>query len=87
VEFSRVVSPHDAYCLNHNNTYVLGKHFPVLRRIAFILYTFAIGDEQSLGAARLLSRLLQRRDWESVQFAVASLAGKMAGLRSLWMWA
>jgi glycosyltransferase involved in cell wall biosynthesis len=84
VEFSRGVSAHDAYCLNHNNTYVLGKHFPVLRRIAFIIYTFAIGDEQSLGIARLLSRLLQRRDRESVRFAAASLAGKWAGLRSLW---
>jgi glycosyltransferase involved in cell wall biosynthesis len=83
VEFSRVVSPRDAYCLNHNNTYVLGKHFPVLRRIAFLIYTFAIGDHQSLGVARLLSRLVQRRDWESVEFALASLAGKLAGLRSL----
>ena len=87
VEFSRSVSPQDAYCLNHNNTYVLGKHFSVLRRIAFVIYTFAIGDEQSLGIVRLLSRLAQRRDRESVQFAVASLAGKIAGLRSLWMWA
>jgi glycosyltransferase involved in cell wall biosynthesis len=86
VEFSRGVTPQDAYCLNHNNTYVLGKHFPVLRRIAFVLYTFAIGDKQSLGLARLLSRLLQRRDRESVQFAVATLAGKLAGLRSLWTW-
>ena len=83
VEFSRIVSPRDAYCLNHNNTYVLGKHFPVLRRIAFIIYTFTIGDQQSLGVARLLSRLVQRRDRESVEFAVASLAGKLAGLRSL----
>jgi len=87
VEFSRSVSPQDAYCLNHNNTYVLGKHFSVLQRIAFIFYTFAIGDQQSLGIARLLSRLVQRRDRESVQFAVASLAGKVAGLRSLWTWA
>jgi glycosyltransferase involved in cell wall biosynthesis len=87
VEFSRSVSPQDAFCLNHNNTYVLGKHFSALQRIAFILYTFTIGDEQSLGIARLLSRLVQRRDRESVQFAIASLAGKVAGLRSLWTWA
>jgi glycosyltransferase involved in cell wall biosynthesis len=84
VEFSRSVSPKDAYCLNHNNTYVLGKHFSALRRVAFIVYTFAIGDEQSLGVLRLLSRLVQRRDRESFEFAVASLAGKLAGLRSLW---
>jgi GT2 family glycosyltransferase len=84
VEFSRSVSPRDAYCLNHNNTYVLGKHFPVPRRIAFIFYTFVIGDRQSLGMARLLWRLARRRDRESFHFAVASLAGKIAGLRSLW---
>jgi GT2 family glycosyltransferase len=84
VGFSRGVSPRDAYCLNHNNTYVLAKHFTTLRRIAFIFYTFAIGDRQSLGLARLLSRLLRRRDRESLEFAVASLAGKLAGLRSLW---
>ena len=29
----------DAYCLNHNNTYVLGKHFSLPRRIVFLAYT------------------------------------------------
>jgi hypothetical protein len=84
VEFSRGVSPRDAYCLNHNNTYVMGKHFPLLRFVVFVAYTFLFGDGQSLGLARLAWRLLRRRDRESVDFALSSLAGKVAGLRTLW---
>jgi glycosyltransferase involved in cell wall biosynthesis len=84
VEFSRTVSPRDAYCLNHNNTYVFGKHFSLPRFAAFVLYTFWFGDRQSLGVARLLWRILRRHDRESLAFARSSLAGKCAGLRSLW---
>jgi GT2 family glycosyltransferase len=84
VEFSRSVSPRDAYCLNHNNTYVLGKHFAFPRLVAFLVYTFGVGDGQALGVARLLWRIVRRHDRESVAFAFSSMAGKWAGLRSLW---
>jgi len=84
VGFTRTVTPRDAYCLNHNNTYVLGKHFSFLRRLVFVLYTFLLGDGQALGAARLLWRIVRRRDRESLAFAWFSVAGKCAGLRSLW---
>jgi len=83
---SRVAFPTDAYCLNHNNSMYCGKHFSVLQRIAFIFYTFAIGDQNRSALRGLLSRLLQREIGVG-QVAVARSGGQGSEDGVLWNWA
>ncbi|MBI4169110.1 MAG: glycosyltransferase family 2 protein [Acidobacteria bacterium] len=73
-------SPEIARIVNHNQTYVLLKHLSWTRKLAFIAYTFCIGDRNTIGVTRA-PLLLLREGW-SVPDLAAQIAGKLAGIRT-----
>jgi GT2 family glycosyltransferase len=71
-----------AYITNHNQTYILLKHLPWVRRIAFLLYTFLVGDRNTIGLLRVPALVLgQGWSFESV---AGHFRGKLAGIRTFW---
>ncbi len=71
-----------AYVTNHNQTYILLKHFGWPRRIGFILYTFVLGDRNTVGLLRV-PWLLFREHWAADVIA-AHFKGKIHGIRTFW---
>lgn len=69
-----------AWAVNHNQTYVLLKRLPAIRKLAFLAYTFLLGDRNSIGLARVPLALLAE-GWPPAAVA-AHFAGKLAGLRT-----
>jgi GT2 family glycosyltransferase len=69
-----------ARTVNHNQTYVLLKRLPLVRRLAFLAYTAAVGDRNTAGAARI-PWLMTRGQW-STRAVGAHIGGKVAGLRT-----
>jgi len=69
---------------NHNLTYILLKHLPWNRRIAFLLYTFLVGDKGTIGLLRV-PWLVWREHWTWKQ-VVVHFAAKIRGIRSFWAW-
>jgi GT2 family glycosyltransferase len=53
--------PQLAWVVNHNQTYILLKWLSGPRRIAFIAYTFLVGDRNAIGAARIPLQCLPQR--------------------------
>ena len=54
------------YTVSHNNTYVLLKNLPGMRKLGFLVYTFLLGDRYQGGLVRYLYmalRLRQRTVW------------------------
>lgn len=74
-----------AYITNHNQTYILLKHLPWVRRIVFLLYTFLVGDRNTIGLLRVPALVL-RRGW-SIETVAGHFRGKVAGIRTFWDWA
>jgi GT2 family glycosyltransferase len=73
-----------SYVVNHNQTYILLKHLPWWRRIAFLLYTFLIGDRNTIGLLRV--PMLALRDHWTGAALTEHFSGKLAGLRTFWAW-
>ncbi len=71
-----------AYITNHNQTYILLKHLPWARRIVFLLYTFLVGDRNTIGLLRVPALVL-RRGW-SFETVAGHFRGKVAGIRTFW---
>ncbi len=69
---------------NHNLTYLLLKHLSWSRRIAFLLYTFLIGDKGTIGLFRA-PWLVWREKWTFEELA-AHFTAKVDGIRSFWAW-
>ncbi len=69
---------------NHNQTYILLKHLAWWQRIAFLLYTFLLGDRNTIGLLRI-PWLLWRRRW-SPAMVKPHFAGKATGLRCFLDW-
>lgn len=67
-----------AWTVNHNQTYVLLKHLPVARKLAFLAYTFLLGDRNTIGVLR--APFLIARDGWSFADVAAHFAGKLAGM-------
>ena len=65
---------------NHNQTYILLKHLSWPRKLVFLLYSFAIGDGNTIGLLRV-PWLAWRAGWTSGELR-AHFAGKVAGTRS-----
>lgn len=57
----------------HNETYVILKHVPLIRKCAFLMWSFTIG------AVTQLVHAVRQREWGLV---TASLAGRCAGIRT-----
>jgi GT2 family glycosyltransferase len=73
-----------AYVVNHNQTYILLKHSRLWRRVAFLFYTFVLGDRNTIGLLRL--PLLMARKGLSREAAAAHIGGKLQGLRTFLAW-
>ena len=73
-----------ARTVNHNHTYILLKHLSWPRRLAFLLYTLAIGDRDTVGLVRGLFLAL-RGGWPPGLVA-AHLAGKADGIGCFLSW-
>jgi GT2 family glycosyltransferase len=73
-----------AYVTNHNQTYILLKHLPWWRRIAFLLYTFLVGDRNTIGLLRVPVLALRER-WSRDAFT-EHFQGKLDGIRTFWAW-
>jgi GT2 family glycosyltransferase len=73
-----------SYVVNHNQTYILLKHLTWWRRIAFLLYTFLIGDRNTIGLLRVPMLAL----WEhwSREALTEHFRGKIGGIRTFWAW-
>lgn len=69
-----------AYITNHNQTYILLKHLPWVRRMVFLLYTFLVGDRNTIGLLRVPTLVL-RRGW-SFETVAGHFRGKVAGIRT-----
>jgi GT2 family glycosyltransferase len=72
--------PTVARVTNHNQTYVLLKHLPAWGRIAFLAYTFALGDRNTIGLLRV-PWLWFGEHWGARALG-AHFSGKWAGVRS-----
>jgi len=73
-----------AYITNHNQTYILLKHLPWVRRIAFLLYTFLVGDRSTIGLLRVPAVVLGK-GW-SFDSVAGHFRGKVAGIRTFLDW-
>jgi GT2 family glycosyltransferase len=69
-----------AYITNHNQTYILLKHLTWVRRIVFLLYTFLMGDRNTIGLLRVPALVLGR-GW-SFETVAGHFRGKVAGIRT-----
>lgn len=70
------------YSYSHNHTYVMMKHLPLWRRLAFLFYFFLVGERGSWALLTALADTLVRRQvshWRQVPLAYR---GKLAGLKS-----
>lgn len=66
---------------NRNNTYVMLKNLGVPNKIAFLLFTFLVGDRHCPGFVRYLKRLITA--WDGTVFQgeiVPSVIGKIRGI-------
>ena len=69
-----------AWVVNHNQTYVLLKHLTWPRKLAFLAYTFGVGDKNTIGLARV-PYLALRHHWRAAALK-AQFAGKLAGIKT-----
>jgi GT2 family glycosyltransferase len=76
----RADSQEVARVVNHNQTYVLLKHLPWPRKLAFLAYTFGVGDKNTIGLARVPYLALRHR-WSAAAIK-AQFAGKIAGIKT-----
>ncbi|MBM3157704.1 MAG: glycosyltransferase family 2 protein, partial [Chloroflexi bacterium] len=72
--------PSFVYAANHNLTLNLVEHFPLWRKIAFLVYTFLWGDYPEMGLAvffrSYLEQLIRYRNWSFGKLLWYSLKGK-----------
>jgi hypothetical protein len=69
------------YYANYNFAYIIMRHFNMLRRLGYIGYTAAVGEETSPGVARLVPLWPMRRNLEW-QLINASIRGRLDGARA-----
>jgi len=76
------------YYANYNFSYIIMRHFNVLRRLGYIGYTAIVGEEASPGVAKLVQLLLMGRglDWQLINGSIRGrLDGARAGLKGARM--
>ena len=67
---------------HHDNTYVFLKHSTLPQKVAFIPYTFLLGDEAFPGVLRLLFQGTGQPSRSSAHHLMPAMKGKAAGLRT-----
>lgn len=66
--------------VNHNQTYILLKRLPWPRKMAFLLYTFLVGDRNTIGLLRVPVAVWRER-WPA-DAVRAHFDGKLGGIRA-----
>lgn len=77
-----MTNPESIYWYSHNYTLVMLKHLPVIRRLAFLVYFFLVGQRASWGIASMLYAWLCREPACRSETIAAAYRGKLAGIRS-----
>ena len=77
--------PAMAYAVSFNNTYMMLKNLPFIRRCIFIVFTFVIGTADSLGVMRALWGFITERNYRYVLVLPAAVTGKLNGIGSYLM--
>lgn len=74
------------YDYSHNYTYVILKHFPWHRKVAFSIYIFLVGQRSSWGLLTILVDpiLTGRIAWRGQ--VIPSFKGKIDGIRTYLRW-
>lgn len=84
---TRSQDPTAVFGNQHNNTYVILKHGNPFRNVAFLVFTFLVGDRQNPGVILSVSRgILKgnvRRAWIDLTWG---MRGKLAGIRTWNNW-
>jgi len=66
---------------------VMLKHSNVFQQMAFLCFTFLIGDSTNLGVMGYLAKgIVRKRFWQSLQELSWALAGKISGIHSYRDW-
>ena len=78
-DFKRIDDSSRIYSVNFNHGYVLYKNFSPLRRLAFFLFTFLIGDFENRGMLMFLKDLVLHPE-KSTNFAI-ELRGRLDGIK------
>ncbi|MBF0278114.1 MAG: glycosyltransferase family 2 protein [SAR324 cluster bacterium] len=72
---------------HHNNTYVMLKHSGGFQKIAFLCFTFLIGDATNPGMAALIAKgIFRKQFFQSFQELTWALRGKISGIQSYRDW-
>jgi hypothetical protein len=66
-----------AYITNHNQTYLLLRFLPWPRKVAFLFYTFLLGDRNTIGFIRIPGLVLVER--APLRSISAHFVGKLHG--------
>ncbi|MBI4437181.1 MAG: methyltransferase domain-containing protein [Candidatus Omnitrophica bacterium] len=83
VEYKREIDPLSIFSSNHNNTYVVLKHFPLMQKVAFLCFTFLVGDISNPGMFRYLFRTIKRGRVSLIrQELLPALKGKIEGIQT-----
>ena len=84
---TRSQDPTAVFGNHHNNTYVILKHGRPLENVAFLLFTFLVGDRYNPGLLlSLVQGLLKGRVRKSVTDLTWGMRGKVAGIRTWNRW-
>jgi len=79
---SREDVPRKISTYSHNHTYVMMKHLPLIRRLAFLVYFFLIGERGSWGILTALAETLLKRQVSHWPHVLLAYGGKIAGVKS-----
>ncbi len=73
------------YDHSHNYTYVILKHFPWHRKVAFLIYIFLVGQRASWGLLTILIYLIRGKiGWQ--RQVISSFSGKIDGIKTYLKW-
>jgi GT2 family glycosyltransferase len=78
----RTINYSGVYNANFNYAYLMMKHLTPVGKVAYIVYTGLIGSEGSVGLGHLLYDIARGRRVPFRESVVASVRGRLAGIRS-----
>ena len=66
----------------HNHTYVLLKHFSLIRKIIFLCYFFIVGDSSSPGIVKVFHLICRGGSLRPFGYLLAATKGKIKGVKT-----
>ena len=86
-EGQRHLDPVSIHGSHHNDVYVFLKHAPPWRCVAYLLFTFLVGDRHNHGLAGYLAKAVVKQcPRRAAQECWHALRGKVDGIRTWWQW-